>query len=318
MRLLLSAAITAICALVSTSLPASQNSGAALSNKDIVEMSAAGLSSEVLVAKIKSSKCDFETTPEALKALKGAHVPDDVILAIVQAPRKSSVYTASDAASGTAKITCLNAKDIPILSAPGVFPPIGQVACGEQVSVLEKKNPWDKVRTANGAVGYIADYFITGETEKRITGAASTPTNSSSLQPNVLHAAAWRGVPWVTTTYYQQPGSANTECTGSGTWLGNFWQANSSCTTQYTPAQTVPFNWQHYTIYNLVETSDSWMVLGCTRNWAFSKCSYLIPGSYFPFENKKGKITIRGQRAGKDKEQTLELDIVSVQSKAGL
>jgi hypothetical protein len=145
------------------------------------------------------------------------------------------------------------------------------------------------------------------------TQSSSTP--STTLSPNVLRAVAWRGVPWVTTSYYEQQGSANTDCTGSGTWTGNIWQGNSSCTTQYTPAQSVPINWQHYTIYNLVETSDSTMVLACTRNWAFSKCSYLIPGNIFEFENKKGKISIKGHKAGKDKEQTIDLDIVSSQPK---
>jgi len=51
------------------------------------------------------------------------------------------------------------------------------------------------------------------------------------------------------------------------------------------------------------------------RNWAFSKCSYLIPGNTFEYENKKGKISLKGHRAGKEKEQTLDLDIVSSQPK---
>jgi len=121
----------------------------------------------------------------------------------------------------------------------------------------------------------------------------------------------------VTTSYYQQQGSANTDCTGSGTWTGDIWRGNSSCTTQYTPAQSVPINWQHYTIYNLIETSDSTMVLACTRNWAFSKCSYLIPGNTFEFENKNGKIGVKGHKVGKDKEQTLDFDIVSSEPKTG-
>src|SRR5207245_2905524 len=58
------------------------------------------------------------------------------------------------------------------------------------------------------------------------TQSLSAP--SSTLSSNVLRAVAWRGVPWVTTSYYQQQGSANTDCTGSGTWIGNIWQGNSS------------------------------------------------------------------------------------------
>src|SRR5438445_10136354 len=38
-----------------------------LSNSDISEMSSAGLPAEVLIAKIKSSACDFDTAPTSLK-----------------------------------------------------------------------------------------------------------------------------------------------------------------------------------------------------------------------------------------------------------
>jgi hypothetical protein len=93
--------------------------------------------------------------------------------------------------------------------------------------------------------------------------------------------------------------------------MGTIWQGNASCTTQYTPAQSVPMQWQHFTIYNLVETADSRMVLACTRNWRWSKCSYLVPGDTFRYERKGGRISVRGQRSGKGKEQSLDLDIVS-------
>ncbi len=57
-----------------------------LSNNDISEMASSGLSAEVLIAKIKSTACDFDTTPAALKNLKAGGVPDKVILAMVEAP----------------------------------------------------------------------------------------------------------------------------------------------------------------------------------------------------------------------------------------
>jgi hypothetical protein len=57
-----------------------------MSNKDISEMASAGLPPEVLIAKIKSSSCDFDTSPATLKSLKASGVPDAVILAMVEAP----------------------------------------------------------------------------------------------------------------------------------------------------------------------------------------------------------------------------------------
>jgi len=59
---------------------------AMLTNKDILDMHTTGLPAEVLVAKIKSSQCNFETSPASLQALKTAGVAVNVILAMVQAP----------------------------------------------------------------------------------------------------------------------------------------------------------------------------------------------------------------------------------------
>jgi len=56
----------------------------ALTNKDVVEMLKAGLTADVVVAKIKSSATNFDTNPSALAELKAANVPDDVILAMVK------------------------------------------------------------------------------------------------------------------------------------------------------------------------------------------------------------------------------------------
>lgn len=65
--------------------PKSQQPAApALTNKDVVEMMKAGLAPDIIVAKIKSSETNFDTTPAALAELKAANVPDTVILAMVK------------------------------------------------------------------------------------------------------------------------------------------------------------------------------------------------------------------------------------------
>ena len=61
------------------------NSGG-LSNKDILDMNKIGLPPQILVTKIKSSQCNFDTSPASLQALKTAGVADNVILAMVEAP----------------------------------------------------------------------------------------------------------------------------------------------------------------------------------------------------------------------------------------
>ena len=62
----------------------------ALNNASIVKMRNLHLSADVILAKIQSSPCDFETTPAALQKLKVAGVPDKVILAMVTAPSASA------------------------------------------------------------------------------------------------------------------------------------------------------------------------------------------------------------------------------------
>jgi hypothetical protein len=62
-----------------------QQEQSSLVNKDVLEMLKAGLSSDVVVAKIKTSPSKFDTSPAALQELKAAGVPEVVMLAMVQA-----------------------------------------------------------------------------------------------------------------------------------------------------------------------------------------------------------------------------------------
>jgi len=55
-----------------------------LSNQDVTEM-LKSLPADIVAAKIKSSHCNFATEVTDLKALKEAGVPDNVVLAMVQA-----------------------------------------------------------------------------------------------------------------------------------------------------------------------------------------------------------------------------------------
>jgi uncharacterized protein YgiM (DUF1202 family) len=63
---------------------------AALNNAAIVKMRTQRIGADVIVAKIKASPCEFDTTPAALQKLKTAGVPDKVILAMVMAPSASA------------------------------------------------------------------------------------------------------------------------------------------------------------------------------------------------------------------------------------
>lgn len=49
-----------------------QNIQSALSNKDVLIMKNAGLSDEVIMEKVRDSKCNFDTVPQVLADLKAA------------------------------------------------------------------------------------------------------------------------------------------------------------------------------------------------------------------------------------------------------
>src|SRR5688500_3464894 len=57
-----------------------------LTNKEIVEMVTAGLSSELIIAKIKVSRCNFDTDPTQLSELKSKGVSNEVLHAMIEAP----------------------------------------------------------------------------------------------------------------------------------------------------------------------------------------------------------------------------------------
>jgi hypothetical protein len=289
-----------------------QQSAPKLTNKDIVEMTSAGLSSEIILAKIASSSCEFDTSTESLKSLKAANVPDAVILAMVKAAASDKpIVEAREAVLRTAKVNCYSTSEVPLLPAPGDPRFIKQVRCGTDVSVLSEQDPWVKVKTVDGTVGFLSNIFVS----KVVSPVVSDPSLYNSAPSNMIRSIAWRAVPWVTTSYYQAPGNATTDCLGSGSWTGNIWQGSTSCSSQYTPAQTVPINWQHVTVYNLVESGHTQMVIACTRNWALSKCSYLVPGNLFHYEMKNGKIEVFAQKSGGKKEMTLTFDVLSSQQR---
>jgi hypothetical protein len=58
-----------------------------LTNADVIRMAESKLAPEIIVEKIKSSPCDFDTSPTALRMLKDAGVPDSLLLVMVMSPK---------------------------------------------------------------------------------------------------------------------------------------------------------------------------------------------------------------------------------------
>jgi colicin import membrane protein len=55
-----------------------------LTNKTVYDLIELGFESEIIIAKINSSECDFDTTIDGLKQLKSKEVPSRVILAMIE------------------------------------------------------------------------------------------------------------------------------------------------------------------------------------------------------------------------------------------
>ena len=70
-----------------TQAPGSQSSTVApaqLTNKDVLKLVQSGLAADVVIATIRSSSANFDTSPAALQELKSAGVPDTVIAEMVK------------------------------------------------------------------------------------------------------------------------------------------------------------------------------------------------------------------------------------------
>ena len=59
---------------------------ARLTNADVLELVRAGLSADIIIAKIQRSRCNFDTNPTQLAELKSKGVPDQVLRAMIEAP----------------------------------------------------------------------------------------------------------------------------------------------------------------------------------------------------------------------------------------
>jgi len=82
----------------------SQPASPALTNRDVLDMLKAGLAADIIVAKIKSSETNFDTSPGALAELKAANVPDSVILAMVKGPAAAAASTETPPADGVVSV----------------------------------------------------------------------------------------------------------------------------------------------------------------------------------------------------------------------
>ena len=77
-------AISVISMSITPNLVLAQTVQEKLTNQSVIDMVKVGLSTEIIITKIKSSPSSFDTSSNALQVLKKAGVSDSVVLAMVK------------------------------------------------------------------------------------------------------------------------------------------------------------------------------------------------------------------------------------------
>ena len=154
-----------------------------LTNADILDMLNSGISQDIVIAKIKKSACEFDTSPEALKALKAAHAPDTVVLAMVEAVEPPSAEVP------TARVSCSYTDPVPVYSAPQASSVQAfHVNCGDKVAIIETvtNQSWLRIRS-DGRVGYISRSVLSIETPE---SKAAPESDKQAEKKHALQKAA--------------------------------------------------------------------------------------------------------------------------------
>jgi hypothetical protein len=149
-----------------------------LTNEDVIDLMEAGLTPEIVAAKIKGSTCKFDTSPTALKRLKATHVPDSVILAMVQAS------PSDDDTIKTGHVKCqVGATEVVVWLAPGKLTEVASIKCGEKLDILLDGDLWAKIRTQDGKAGYVPRQGVgdwVGSEPSFVPAQPPPPASSSS------------------------------------------------------------------------------------------------------------------------------------------
>jgi hypothetical protein len=163
---------------------------APLTNKDVVDLLDVGISPDVVVAKIKTSKCEFDTSPDALRQLKSAEVPDAVLLAMIEAStpaRGKSGDVQNSRSAGPRRPIVEVGGEAELKGVKSVF-----VYCGPDNDACEnitkevrskladvKLAPSPEEAEAILLYGSDTGYFLSGLHTRTHTGAASATTTLS-------------------------------------------------------------------------------------------------------------------------------------------
>jgi hypothetical protein len=129
-------AILSVLVVAGLAIPAAGQE--TLTNESIVSMVKGGLSEAVVLARIRSSPANFDTSTNSLLALKKAGVSDKVIEAMVSAPKSAPAAAAAPAPA-------------PAPSSGTAPPPSGSAAARSSAGAASATLPRDSIYHLNGA-----------------------------------------------------------------------------------------------------------------------------------------------------------------------
>jgi hypothetical protein len=100
------------------------------------------------------------------------------------------------------------------------------------------------------------------------------------------------------TSTYTTPGTSNTNCSGTGTTIGNTTNATANCQTTSTPAQTHQITSHTIDVMNIVEAEGMRYTIVCRASWVGSNCAPLIEGDMFQAEIENKTMWLVAHKGG--------------------
>jgi tetratricopeptide (TPR) repeat protein len=165
-----------------------------LTNDDIIKLVQAKLPDSVVITKIKSSSCDFDTTPDALINLKRAGVSDSVLQAIVDAPQSNPSESVDNASVVSASEETASAPSCGDYAAC-VTSARASLDASQWAQALTKLQGASQLDPSKGDVwaGMGAAYFQMGQYDDAAGAWDRALELGSALTVDVCHAAAMCG-----------------------------------------------------------------------------------------------------------------------------
>jgi len=100
------------------------------------------------------------------------------------------------------------------------------------------------------------------------------------------------------TSQWTSPGSANTNCSGSATTIGNTTTGMANCQTTSTPAQVHQITRTVRDVTNIVTANDQRYLITCRASWVGSNCAPMIDGDSFPAEIDGTTMWVNARKGG--------------------